>query len=350
MMRPLHRVLPILFCLCSTLLGATFPGLRYLGDIGDLGMPGDSKTLVQFGRIRVFATDNGFRFQGRDDDGKRWEAALPVATGAIAYTDVWQADFDHNSRQDLLIAAHSFVNGRCLDEIMLSFLLFDNRGRPVPWVIRTRAPSFHVPAIFADLSHSGRAELVVTDCAYGDPTLLGEDRSITGVYEARDAKWDLIKPAHLDPYIALVRRNHRIRPRVDRLLPTNPGDWPDQGNRRDQHGPLPVQVAALLRPSEDCRGPVHIPPVVDGRLQTAGWKDPCEELGHNRIRLADGTMCYDWPTVVMDGENGRDIVAGSEHPDLLLQKIIEQRRTVVLAGQRDLNRCSPVLIWATGAR
>ena len=276
-MQPSQRVLLILFCLCWTSLGATFPGLRYLGDIGDLGMPGSSRTSVRFGSIQAVWIDDGVRFQGRDDDGKSWRAALPVATG-IAYTDVWQADFDHNSRQDLLIAAHSFGSGRCVDEVMLSFLLFDNRGRPVPWVIRTRAPSFHVPAIFADLNHNGRAELVVTDCAYGDPALLGEDRSVTGVYEARDATWSLVKPAHLESYIALVRRSHRIRPRLDQLLPANLTDWPDQGNQPDPHEPLPLQVAALLASSEGCRAPVHLPPVVDGKLQTAAGRTHATNL------------------------------------------------------------------------
>jgi len=90
--------------------------------------------------------------------------------------------------------------------------------------------------------------------------------------------------------------------------------------------------------------------VVDGKLQTTGWKDPCDELRHNRIQLSNGTVCYDWPTVVLDSENGREIVAESEHPEPLLQRIIDQRRTVVLAGQRDRNRCSPTLLWALSPR
>jgi hypothetical protein len=89
--------------------------------------------------------------------------------------------------------------------------------------------------------------------------------------------------------------------------------------------------------------------VVDGKLQTAGWKDPCDELG-DRIQLSNGTVCYGWPTVMMDGEDGREIVAESEHPLPLLKKIMQQRRTVVLAGQKDPKRCSPILLWARGAQ
>jgi hypothetical protein len=85
---------------------------------------------------------------------------LPI-NGGIAFTTVWQADFDHNSRPDLLIAAHSAKSGRCLEEVTLSFLLFNTRGQPVPWVIQSRAPYSRkfssAPAIFADLSHPGGA-------------------------------------------------------------------------------------------------------------------------------------------------------------------------------------------------
>ena len=123
----------------------------------------------------------------------------------------------------------------------------------------------------------------MTECAYSEPSRLGEDRRITGIYEAKDATWSLVRPAHLDPYTALVRRKLR------------------------------------------------------------------EELGRNRIQLSDGSVCYDWPTVVLDGEDGREIVAGSEHPEQLLPKIIEQRRPAVLAGQKKPKRWSPVLLWAVRA-
>ena len=259
---------------------------------------------------------------------------------------MWSADFDHNSRRDLLIAEYSSKSGRCTDEVRLSFLLFNEHGRPVPWVIQTRAPSFRTPAIFTDLNHNGRAELVVTDCTYRYPGA-GVDRRITGIYEAKDAMWSLIKPDHLDPYTALVRQNHRFNAQVH-LLPANVADWLDQGNRLGPDGPPPVELSAVLTASEECHG-IRLPPIVNGALQR-DWKDPCDELGHNRIQLSDGTICYDWPTVMLDGEDGREIVAGSEHPELLLQKIIEQRRRLVLVGQRESKRCSPVLLWAFWAR
>ena len=64
------------------------------------------------------------------------------------------------------------------------------------------------------------------------------------------------------------------------------------------------------------------------------------------MELSDGTICYGWPTVMVDDAEGREIVAESQHPERLLQRIIEQGRKVVLVGQRDPKRCSPVLVWA----
>lgn len=337
----------ILFGLCSSPAWAGFPGLRYLGDIGDLGIPGNPRTSVRFGRVKVVSSSDGILFQGRDDDGKRWQAALPVAQG-LGSTAVWQADFDHNSRQDLLIAAYYPKNGRCTIEVTLSFLLFNDHGQPVPWVIQTEAPSWSVPAIFADLDHNGRAELVATVCTYSDPSdhsRFGADHRITGVYKAKNAAWSLVKPSNLAPYTSLVRQSHRFHRGFDLLLPSNPADWTDQGNRLDAPGSPPIEVVSVMTASESCRG-VRLPPIVDGRIQIEGWKDPCDEEGHNRIRLSNGTVCYDWPTVVLDDENGREIVAGSEHPEPLLQKIVKQHHSVTLAGQRDPNRCSPALLWA----
>jgi hypothetical protein len=341
------RVRLILLCLCSVSLLAAFSGPRYLDEIGHLGPPFDSRTSVQLGRTKVVRVDDSFHFEGRDDDGKSWQAILPVS-GGVGFTTVWQADFDYNSRQDLLIAAYFPTNGRCVDEITLSFLLFNERGQPVPWVIHTRMHGRkfpYVPAIFSN--HNHRAELVVTDCAYSSPPRLGEDRSITGVYEAKDATWSLIEPANMDPYTALVRQSHRFDPRFVRLLPSNPIDWLDQGNRPDPRKSPSVRLAAVLPASGSCRG-VRLP-IVDGRLQKER-EDPCQELGRDRLQLSDGTVCYGIPTVMLDSKNGREIVAESENPEPLLRQVIEERSAVVLVGQRELNRCSPVLLRAISTR
>lgn len=340
-----------LCALAASAQPSSVAGLHYLGEVGHLGTPGDQRTSVRFGPTQVISQGNGSaRIEGHDDDGKAWNAVLPME-GGIGWTDVWQADFDRNGRPDLLVAAFFPPNGRCIDEITLSFLLFNDHGQPVPWVVRTRMPQNTrfpaIPAIF-DWNHGERPKLVVTDCTYSEPPRHGEDRRITGIYEAQDATWSLAHPADIVTYTALVRRSYRFRPNDDRLLQTDSTHWLDQGNKMDLHGPPPVQVAAVLPAAADCHG-VHLPPVVNGVLQ-AGWKDPCDELGKDRIQLSNGTICYGWPTVILDRVDGREIMAEQKYLKSLLQELVDQRRTVVLAGQTELERCSPTILWAPRTR
>jgi hypothetical protein len=279
----------ILLSLASGSLWAAFPGLRYLDEIGHLGTPSDPRTSARLGRTRIVSTDPGeVRFEGRDDDGKGWKAELEVL-GGIGFTTVWQADFDHNGRPDLLVAAYFPGNGHCANEVALSFLMFNDHGRPVPWVIRTQMPESKefssVPALFVDENHDGRAELVVAGCAFSTPprTRTGEDWRITGIYEGRDARWALMKPGQMDPYAALLKATYRIQPQIDLLLPENPDNWLDRGNTLGTRKSAPMELAAVLKPSPDCRGAVHLPPLVGGAIRATDWKDPCEELGQNRI-------------------------------------------------------------------
>jgi hypothetical protein len=91
--------------------------------------------LLDLGIAHVFPEGDGnLRFEGRDVSGKRWHVWLPAA-GGIGGTDVWIADFDHNSRRDLLISSMFPKNGRCIDRTTIYFLMFDQKGRPVPWAM-----------------------------------------------------------------------------------------------------------------------------------------------------------------------------------------------------------------------
>jgi len=210
-------------------------GLRYLGEIGHLGTPLDQRSSVRFGPAKIISqSDQSVLIEGQDDGGKAWKVVVPTQ-GGIGWTTVWQADFDRNGRPDLLLAAFFPPNGRCIDSITLSFLLFNNHGQPVPWVIETRMPESKrfpaIPAIFADWNRDGGPRLVVTDCDYSKPPRFGEDRWITGIYEAKDASWSLAHPANIATYTALVRRSYRFRPSHDRLLPTDPTQWLDRGKK-----------------------------------------------------------------------------------------------------------------------
>jgi hypothetical protein len=343
-----RRVFIIAFAVWASPLRAAFPGLRYVDDIGSLGTEFDPRTSISLGRTRVVAAGDGnVRLEGRDDSGKTWQALLPTE-GGIGFTTLWTADFDRNSRSDIMVAAYFPSNGRCVDEITLSFLLFDDHGRPVPWVIETRMPASarypYIPGLFTDMHHDGRAELKVTDCAYGNPIRLGEDRRITGIYKAKDAAWNLLRPAAMAPYTDLVRRSYRFQPGADRLVPADPAHWTDQGNRIDPQGPPPVRLVSVLPRSPDCRG-VRLPPIVNGRIDATGWKDPCDEIGENRIELSSGTLCFGWPTVVRDRPDGRYITVGEENVRPILQRIVEETEPVVLTGTTNSGRCSPTILW-----
>jgi hypothetical protein len=96
-----------LVCFCvfglfsGALLGAP-PILRYVDEIGHLGTAMDPRTSIKLGRALAVPTATGVDIKGRDDTGTGWTVHLAV-TGGISDTNVWQADFDRNSRLDLLI-------------------------------------------------------------------------------------------------------------------------------------------------------------------------------------------------------------------------------------------------------
>lgn len=340
LMQNYFRTWSFFLALCFT--SAQGAPLRYLGNI-DFGFPGQTRTSIPLGHARaVSLKDGSVRFQGRDDEGRTWQAAL-MTNGN---TTVWQSDFDHNSRPDMLIASEISQVGHCIDKVILSFLLFDQNGRPMPWVVAGLTPwrqSFRSrPAVFRWFN--GRAEFVLSDCEWIDNHNGGEDRAITGTYEAEDTTWYLVRPDNLAPYAALIRRSYKMRP-VDRLFPSQPATWPDQGNFFDKGEPQ-VTISAVLPASPECHG-IRLPIGPDGRV-FIDTSDPCKELGRDRIHLSNGNTCYGWPTVMLDRPGGREIVAETERKELepLLRDIASKRYAIALAGQKELGRCSPVLLRA----
>lgn len=238
---------------------------------------------------------------------------------------------------DLLIANYDPKVGRCTLPVTLSFLLFDAHGRPVPWTIDTEAPSLDLPAAFVDVNHDGRPKLVTTECAYYNST--GNDGAIlrvTGIYAAKEAMWSGLIPEKMDAYRTLASQIYSMS-KADVGAPLKT-DWMGSGNQMKSLAE-PVEIAAILKRSDDCRG-VNLP-IVNGRLERSG---DCGELRRNRFQLTNGTICYDWPAVVFDDENGRKIIM--DEPESSLQEIAARHRKIVLVGQRDPHRCSPVLMQA----
>lgn len=328
-----------------------FRGVRYLDEVGHLGTDSDPRTSVDLTIAKAATTSDGdIEFSGKDDAGQKWSARLPVI-GGIGWTTVWKADFDHNGRPDLMIASHFPGNGRCIENVTVSFLMIDAHGKPNPWVIRTNVPKDTafppIPAILTDLKGDDHAQIVVTDCEYSDRPRLGEDHSITGIYEARDSVWKLeplTGTAAQERVTAIVLHSSAFRPGIDKLNPVDTARWSNLGN---DHQQASGQITGVLPAEAGCRSVVRLGPVVDGKMTLPDQNDPCKERGTDRIRLSNGMTCYGWPTVILDRREGREIVAAeSKKIPSVLQEITAQHIAVSLAGEATLGRCSPVLLTA----
>jgi hypothetical protein len=318
-----------------------FP-MKYLDEVGHLGGL-DKRTSVNLGIARVFIEPEGdLRFEGLDRTGKLWRVWLPPA-GGIGGTDVWTADFDRNGRQDLLIAAYFPGNGHCIDEATVYTLMFDDLGRPVPWVAPSHSfAGFQRPPVtLLDANGDGRAELVTVSCEYSDPaTGFGEDRQISGIYEARDARWHPLRNTPDRPYLAAVKRQlGRTTPGFVRWLQTDPVRWPDFMEGYDR--PPTAQIQSLITREVGCGG-IRLP-IVDGRIVQLK-DDPCDSLKHDQIVFSDGKPRRGWPSVVIDSSDGRNVFLSDPGPPLM--NVLKMGYRFKILG----NPASPDLLWADGAR
>jgi hypothetical protein len=333
----------------SIVCAQPLPGLHYLGEVGHIGPPFDTPKVVDLKIARVLPPDADFAIQGTDNAGRPWRADISIGAG-VGWTDAWEGDFDGNSHQDLMFATAVPSNGRCVDGEMITFLMFDQRGRPVPWTISTRLPrkgsQGKIPAILRNLNHDGRVRLIATQCEYSDPShpeFFGEDRSVTGLFEAHDAHWNIVRAANATELADLLRLNYLSK--HVHLLPVEPVSWPDLGNAEPKQ--RNVYIGKVLPADEGCLG-VHILFGPDGQIRRP-VDDRCETLGKTRFTLSSGETCFGWPTIVIDRDAGREIVsAESPRIEAKLREISGLAATVF--GQSDPARCSPTMLWLSDAR
>ena len=93
---------------------------------------------LDLGIARVSADGDGILlFEGSDDRGMPWRAQIPGSQTGGELDRIFRADYDANGRLDLLIVSMSTGNGRCINNALLTSLLFDEAGRPTPWQINT---------------------------------------------------------------------------------------------------------------------------------------------------------------------------------------------------------------------
>lgn len=328
-----------------------FRGMRYLGEIGHLETDDDHRTSADLVIAKAISVNQHIHIEGTDDRGKRWTAAVRIE-GGMGWTDAWIADFDGNSRRDLLIAWIFPPNGRCLDPVHLTFLMMDSAGRPVPWSIDSRWPRAigegKRPALLVDFNRNGWAELVDTSCESSPGPEVAEDRRMEGIYEAKDAHWQPIRPPDMRPYAALFRANYRAT-RFVHVLPPKEADSTNLGNE-PAAGAGTLTLTAVQPPTPECSEPhIWLPPMVNGRLDMSA-RNPCDELRYARLVFSDGSTCYadTGMTIVLDRTEGREIVE-MEKRDLgdLLHRLVTPRLKIIPIGQTMPGKCSPVMLWAT---
>ena len=337
-------------------LSGGMPDLLYLGEIRPLqDRPAAS---VDLKIAKAVAAGSGVVISGHNDRGRLWTATLPIG-GGMNWTRAWIADFDRNSRRDLMLVASFPVNGRCVHEGTVSFLMIDKNGDPVPWIMKMQLtpesdPSWRKPPLlFFHLNDPQPAQLLRVDCEpTTTPERFGQDFHLNGVYEAENASWKLIRPSNVRPY-ATAGGDSYIFDRQDRWVTPDPRRWPDFGNA-SQPFHRALQISAV-RPADPKCQEWSIGRIVGtgpGKRIIPRAPDPeCDMRGSNRLVLSDGTTCYGWPTIVLDQANRRSITAPVSEPqtEAILKEIARQHLPVSLSGQADATRCSPVILWAFGS-
>ena len=220
--------------------------MEYVDEVGPVGWQ-DQRTSVDLGLATVYhecveceanTASDQLRFEGQNDAGKLWRLWIP-RVGGFGGTEIWKADFDKNGRRDLLITSYFIQNGRCTDEFDMVFALFDEKGHPAVSKITTHGFSgFEVPpAVVVDVNGDGRAEVVTTICTYSEPPRFGENRQITGIYEAREGRWVPQREAEEGPYLEASQALVKARlmnpnalyydPEYLKWVPMEPDKWPE---------------------------------------------------------------------------------------------------------------------------
>lgn len=247
------------------------------------------------------------------------------AWSAFAFT-AYVADLDGNGRQDLVLLAPTFGNGLAPTSL-LTVLLFDREGRPLPWTVEGY---FHADqqgvADLLDLNQDGRAELLYM--SYGNGFWA------TQLYSAQETHWlEVVGP--------FLKRKYPLYTRF---------------TYRPQHQALakpPVLGPVLSRLDNH-----HLQ--FSGTLTDFKWADVSvseniqlslmSEKG--QISSCEPSAWHSTFSVVLDGSQGRQM-ANLSQPEAvkhLLQQIQRQALPIQLFGQRGNEGCRPELLWASEPR
>lgn len=314
--------------------------MRYLADLGHL--EGKTADLV----VARAREDSGYRvrLEGRDKAGQPWTLRFRPDSG-VGWTVAYLADFDRDGQQDLAIGSHFPGNGACTSFAKLLVLLFDERGRPVPWLAETEVPhapdrSPYRPALVVDANRDGRAEFILTRCWRPEIGVPAGAHEITGVYEASAGR---LTPVRNPPLAAYRQRAGGIRA-------GRPADWKQllPGLQDPASGVLEEFATGGFGCQAFQPPPRPVPAGSSRRI--ADTPDPCDDSRRPTTKLS-GRSIRSWPrNFVLDSPQGREIELEGG-PELLDRTLRTGWPVRLLPIFHDAPDEEPdFLLWADGNR
>ncbi|MBS1824461.1 MAG: hypothetical protein JST93_04010 [Acidobacteria bacterium] len=273
------------------------------------------------GSVSVRLLEDGIvRFSGKDSEDLPWTFETAAGQEGRLFT----GDLDADGHQDVIYASRTGGNGWAPSSDMVT-LLFDEKGRPVPWNVDGYFESSAAGIMdLLDLNRDGKAELVrqTFDDGYW----------ITSLYEARNGRWLLVGGEHAGrKYPMYTRFTHR----ANRIAVT-----PTAGRH-------PVEDDLSNTPATE--GPLY--------LRRLNWAD-VRISAQPVLEFSDGRRCvavswYGTMTTVVD-EPGQRVSATLGSPvraRQLLERIVKQKLPVWVGGRRHQRaqgaQCSVETVWAT---
>jgi hypothetical protein len=183
------------------------PEPKYLGEIGHLNSAIDSRKIIHVGGIAIhWLAGDKVQLQGRSEHGHVWSTVLPTI-GGLGWTTLWSADFDRNSRSDLLLLRSFPSVGRCPQTVEASFLMSDSNG-PKRWdtvtTIKYEEQLSGLPVFLFEDLRNRRFTWVSKACEYAernDVTL-----SVPGVFQAGPTGWDRVPASEMTRLIQMADR------------------------------------------------------------------------------------------------------------------------------------------------
>jgi hypothetical protein len=269
--------------------------------------------------------DGQLLITGRDHRGLEWRFVSRWSAFGGAF---YSADLDHNGTLDLIYGWNTGGNGLA-PPMHIVTLMFDRDDRPIPCEMDGYFEiDYDGVKDLVDLNGDGQGELIRQS--------FDDGYWITSLYEAREARWHLVKGAH----------GQRSFPLYTRFT-----------NRPNQ---VPTTPKAGRHPVEDDLS--NNSPLYRSQLSIIKWADVAQSE-NPEITLSDGTVCrpiawYSTMTVILDTKNGRaaaTLFAPGETRRLLetirdrnLSVQIMGRRRFAVPGDRPLEptSCVPETVWA----